>query len=178
MRYFLNRALSDRELARVIGRRRRPPEPAWRPRVDAVRRTLRAHPSAHWLDGSIDDIERALATATDDQDRLHAALAQLDPTGTSDALKAALRQRSLTRRGDEQVIASLQRRHLTIHQLHDRIEELQARIDAAVTDLEHVVARSLVVTIDADTTHLDSELDRLRDDLSALESAHDELRGL
>lgn len=163
----------------MIRRRRRPSQPTWLPRVEAVRGTLRAHPSAHWLAARIDDVERALATATQDRDRLDAGLTQLDPAGTSTALKAALRQRSLTGRGDEQLIASLQRRHLTIHQLYDRIEELQARIDTTIADLEHVVARSLLAAVDDDpTTRLDTELARLRDDLVVLESVHEELSGL
>jgi hypothetical protein len=77
-------------------------------------------------------------------------------------------------------VATLRRRYETVNQLQNRLEDLRGRIDATVADLEHVAARSVELSIGlrADASAVAGELERLHEDLTALELAHEELRDL
>lgn len=162
----------------MILRRTSKAEPPWRARFDRARSLIRDHDSDAGLADRLDAVEAALVEATADQQRLTASIAQLDPERAGRELKDALRNRS-RRPGSatDALIETLQRRYRTIHALQDRLEEIETHIDATVVDLESLAARlvELQVTGGRQRDELHDDLQRLHDDLTALERAHAEL---
>ena len=157
-------------------------EAPWRSRVDEARALIRSSESPSWVDGSldevdrsIDEIERGLLAAEADREKLAAAIAQLDPDRARRELKDALRSGAAA----EDRLDMLRRRHDAVNDLMNRRERLGERIDTAVIDLELLAVRAVEAGTGASSRDsVDEQLGRLRDDLRALETAHEELQDL
>lgn len=151
-----------------------PPVPAWRARVDEARALIRSQGTPPWVDDRLDEVERSLAEAEEDRQRLAAAIERLEPERATSELKEALRSGRI----EESRVAALRRRHDTVHELLNRRDALESRIDAAVVDLELLAARVLTMSTGDAEDEVGTHLERLRDDIRALEQAHDELGSL
>lgn len=141
---------------------------------------IRSNRPPAWVEDRLDAVETALLAAEDDRRRLTEAVEQLDPDRSSRELKDALRanHRRPGTIADERV-ALLRRRYDTVHQLLDRRDHLERRIDSSVVDLELLAVRSVeLAATSGDRWGLDDELDRLRIDLDALEQARAEIEHL
>ena len=169
----------------MLRRRPKPPEPAWSARVAAARATVLRHAETTLRPERLDELERALHGAEADRAALLAAIEELGGDRVTEELKRALRDASRRLGGDAAAdphVASLRRRHETVNDLRNRVEDLARRIDATVADLELLAARSVELSVgrrlrDGDGD-VGAELARLHDDLTALELAHEELRHL
>ncbi len=152
-----------------------PATPAWRTRFDEAQRLIEAQQPPSWVGDRLGAVEAALLTAESDRARLREALAQLDPERARRELKDALREQpGVPGEARDRRLALLRERHDTVNSLLNRDEALDTRIETAIVDLELLAVRA----IEARTTNdwaIESELDRLRTDLTALEQAHDEL---
>jgi chromosome segregation ATPase len=165
----------------MLRRRPKTPEHAWTARVSAARATVERRASVAFVAERFDDLERALHAAEADRTELASAIDELGADRVTGELKEALRE--LERRPDargEARVAALRRRHETVHELRNRLDDLGARIDATVADLELLAARAVALSVDRQLGRhdLEAELTRLHDDLTALEHAHEELRDL
>lgn len=159
-------------------RRAKPPTPQWKPRVDDVRAKVREHAEATTASvGEIDRVEVALEQAQRDLDGLDAAIAGHDLDGATAELKAALRARVDPMAGDTPLIGSLRRRRESIIALHNRRNELAARIEATVVDLDAFAARlaELSFVSGGPPADIGGLVARLNDDADALIAAHDRL---
>ena len=129
----------------------------------------------------VDELVQALHAAEADRAALHAAIDELGGDRVPDDLKQALRDAQRRPGGaDDARVAALRRRHETVNGLRNRAEELSRRIDATVSDLELLAARTVELSVGRRLLDGDvgDELARLHDDLTALELAHEELRDL
>jgi hypothetical protein len=161
------------------------PPPEWRSRVDAAVAIIQSRPRPAWIDGRLNDLERALTDAQADVDRLGERIARLDPDQTSQDLKRALRdgQRRLpteSNDGGEKRIAVLRQRYAAANEMMNYRRETQRRISDAVSDLElmAVQAEREELGLRGDTHALEEHLEQLDIDLRALSAAHKELGSL
>jgi chromosome segregation ATPase len=169
----------------MLRRRRRQPEapqPPWRARVDAARELVRRHGGGAVSEARLDELERALVAAEEDHAALAAAIEGLGGDRPTQELKAAMRERD-RRPGGDDVIERLRQRHLAVQQLQNQLDDLRARIDVTVADLELLAARTVELAVGrrelgAAASTVEAELERLHVDLTALDAAHRELREL
>jgi hypothetical protein len=127
----------------------------------------------------IGTLERLLLDAESDHDRLTVALGQLDLDRATAELKSALRNQSPSPTPQEhQLVATLQARYESIHDLLNRRTALRRTIDQALVDVDLLAARSVDLGARADRWQVDDTVERLRIDLDALEQAHRELADL
>ncbi len=131
---------------------------------------------------AVNDVERGLHQAEADRRTLADGLDRLDPGRIENELKAALREAVRSGR-DEQtdpVVGSLRARHELAHGVRDQIDVLDRRIEATVIDLETLAARAAGIGRPEPTAgvHGERAMQRLRDDLDALEAAHAEVERL
>jgi chromosome segregation ATPase len=149
--------------------------------VDAARELVRRHGAGAVSDARMDDLERALLAAEDDHAALAAAIDGLGGDRPTQELKAAMRDRE--RPGGDDVVERLRQRHLAVQQLRNQLDDLRARIDVTVADLELLAARTVELSVGrrelgAAASTVEAELERLHVDLTALDAAHRELRDL
>ncbi len=126
------------------------------------------------------DVRRSVADALADRDRLHEVLRGLDPERAASELKAALRARARPDEPDSGHISALRRRYETAAALQNRLDELTDSIERTLVDVDTLVAESAVAAIGSlgDGGSIDDQVSRLRDDVSALAAAHQELADL
>lgn len=156
------------------------PQPAWQARVDDAARLISAQSPPAWLLERVAQVQQALAAAEDDRSRLDAAVAAVGADRATAELKAALRAAPARPTPDEaNRLQLLRERHEAVHRMRNQHDELVARIERAVVDLELLAVRAVESAARrGDLSDLDGPLARLRDDLAALDLAHEELRGL
>ena len=104
-----------------------------------------------------------------------APLQHLDVDEAAAALKRALRRSTP---GDDALVRSLRERYESIHRVHNRVDELDRIVERALVDVEALAARSLDLGARRDAWELDDAVQRLADDVLALERAHDEIADL
>lgn len=128
----------------------------------------------------LDTVETALESAVADRARVAEALTKLDPERAARELKDALRRAQTSPGGpDDDHIATMRRRHETIHALRDRLEQIDRQIEKTLVDVEALAARSVGLAASPTTdSALGGDLDRLHADIAAIEAAHDEIRRL
>ena len=155
----------------------RPSEPAglsepWRSRVGTARASILANRPSPMIEHQLEAVERSLAEAADDRDRLRRATAGLDPARVTAELKAALRSPDAS----EPLVDSLRRRHEMVNDLLNRSDQLDQRIEATVTDLETLAARTTTLGLRGDDgEQARRELEQLNLDVELLAQAHREL---
>jgi hypothetical protein len=172
----------------VLRRKRRqdepaPLRPAWRDRFDTAATMIRSRPQPARVDDRLSDLEAALTTAHIDDEKLAKAIEQLDPGGTADQLKQALRsaeQRLPTSEGidNDRLITALRRRYETVNDLMNQRHDMAQRVSDSIADLELLAVETLHSDGSAERgmRDLDDCFERLDIDLRALESARQELR--
>lgn len=166
----------------MIRRRGAQPEPTPEDaRIEAARATvLRVAPESSAL-ALIDDIQQAVATARADRARLREVLDGLDPDRATADLKQALRERPSPLDPDTPHILALRRRHETVAEVRNRLDDLARRIERALVDVETLAAQTAAASIRVDgidDDELDGRLRRLSDDAASLAAAHQELSDL
>lgn len=156
------------------------PQPAWRSRVDDATRLIAAQSPPPWLVQRVAEVELALVAAEADRARLGGAVAAVGDDRATAELKAALRSAPARPTPDEASrLQLLRERHEAVHRMRNQLDALVARIERAVVDLEVLAVRAVEsAALRGDLSDLDGPLERLRDDLTALDLAHEELRGL
>ena len=156
-----------------------PAQPAWRERFDRSRDLIGTQSPPPWMLERLDALDHQLVAAEADHDRIGAALAQLDLDRATRELKDALRvQGSHPSPESERLVAALQARYESIHDLMNKQTAIRRGIDAALVDVELLAARSVELGASADRWQLDATAEQLRIDLDALELARRELADL
>ena len=102
---------------------------SWRARFDAARATMAAARPSAMIESQIGAVERSLQEADGDRQTLGHAIVGIDPDRVTAELKAALRSGA----GNDRLIASLRRRHETVNDLLNRLEQLD-RADLGTRD--------------------------------------------
>jgi predicted nucleic acid-binding Zn-ribbon protein len=160
-----------------------PSQPPWRTRFDEAVAMIRSRPQPDWVNDRLTDLEAALTAAHHDDQNLAKTIEQLDPSGTADQLKQALRaadQRLPMADGvdDERRIAALRRRYDTVNEMMNRRTDMAQRVLDSIADLELLAIETLHDngSTERGMHDLDNRLERLDIDLRALESARQELR--
>lgn len=127
---------------------------------------------------AFDDVGRALTGAHEDLGRLDAAIDRLDPARTARELKAALRAHPPgVAPDDDPLVVARRERYETLHRLQDRRDDLAARIEVTIAEVEAVAARLVGASFDATPGgELRAGVDGLRVRAAALDAAHAELR--
>lgn len=147
------------------------PEP-WRSRVGRATATILGNRPSPMVQYQIEAVERSLAEAADDLERLATAAGTLDPATAAAELKAALRSTDAS----ETLVASLRRRHESINDLLNRRDGLQQRVEATVADLETLAIRTSTIGLGDDgDDRARRELEQLHLDVELLAEAHREL---
>ncbi len=159
------------------------PLPEWRQRFDAAAQIIRSKRPPAWIDARLTDLERALAAAHDDVERLAESISRLDPERVSRELKKALRQQQErlptdTDGADDKQVAVLRQRYAAVHEMMNRRRETQRHVADSVADLELLAVESerddIGLTVGPHA--LDEHLQRLDIDLRALSMARNELK--
>lgn len=160
----------------IFKKRSKDPEPEWKRRAAAARDVIRGASTDPKTERRLDQLEKALTNAADDQERLREALTKMAPQRVTDELKGALRQRPTPTTPDDKLITSLRRRHEAINTLQNREEVLGDLIESTLIDLETLAAGSVELAFLSDgDSSLEHELDQLHARTSALADAHREL---
>jgi hypothetical protein len=150
--------------------------------VDAAERLIVDHDARPAVIARLAGLRTALEDAESDRRRVAAALEGLHPDRVLRELRDALRDRSTGVTGGpdaDDLVATLRGRYEAVQALQDRDEALGARVDATVAELERLSARTLEASVTrASHGDLTTDLQRLSDDLAAMQVARDELRGL
>lgn len=142
------------------------------------------------LDGLRDRLSRVArevtAIAADGQRRSQ-ALAGLGPDRITAELKDARRAQAAAPPGSplaaaaDARVAAAETQHDIVHRLWDGVEETQARLVAALAQLDGLVARAVELSVLGDAApgagQTEGELDALVDELEALRAAYDDLGG-
>jgi hypothetical protein len=165
----------------VIRRRRsrKSVPPPWQGRVDRARDLIRRYDSGELTQLRLDEIEAALAQASEDRQMLAETLEQLNPDRVAAELKQALRSRPDPTQPDTAIITTLRRRYESVHALQDRLGDLETRIEASLVDLEACAAAIIGSSLGAGGgTAMARHLDALHADAVALAAAHDEVAAL
>jgi hypothetical protein len=156
-----------------------PAQPEWRERFDRSRDLIRAQSPPPWMIDRLDALDGQLVAAEADHDRIGAALVQLDLDRATRELKDALRSQGPHPAPEsERLIAALQARYESIHELTNKRAAIRRGIDAAIIDIELLAARSVELGASADRWQLDATAEQLRLDLDALALARRELADL
>ncbi len=151
-----------------------PPPPAWQRRVDRARATILGNRPGDLIENQLATVQRSLSEAEGDRVHLHRTLSGLDQARVSADLKAALRSPD----ADPALVASLRRRHETVNDLLNRLDQLDQQIEATVTDLETLAFRTSELGLRATDDAARREIDQLALDVKALEAAHREIEHL
>jgi hypothetical protein len=156
-----------------------PTQPAWRERFDRSRELIRAQSPPPWMIDRLDALDHQLLAAEADHDRIGTALGQLDLDRATRELKDALRSQGPHPAPEsERLIAALQARYESIHDLFNKQAAIRRGIDATIVDVELLAARSVELGASADRWQLDATAEQLRFDLEALALARRELADL
>ncbi len=152
----------------------------WVERTSSARETLDRHAPSQGSGSIVDDVDRALGYAVEDDLRLQRALTDLEPEQSRAELKAALRARPDPVAADTPSIVALRQRHEAIADLENRLDELRHQVDRLLIDLDTMVAQSVVTSVSAASSRdqLESQLQRVIDEAAALEAAHEEIAHL
>lgn len=162
-------------------RRTRLPDPPWVSRVAAARTRLIDASGDRSMGEVVDRVTTDLRRAEADLAALRQAVHQLNPDHAMAELKVALRNRLDPTSVDTPLIATLRRRHETANAMQNRIEDLEAHIEATLVDLDVLAARAVEVKLlrgSAERLGFEAELERLRVDSDALTAAHREIEAL
>ncbi|MEM9564042.1 MAG: hypothetical protein AAGA93_15590 [Actinomycetota bacterium] len=151
-----------------------PPPPAWQGRVDRARATILDNRPGELIESQLGTVQRSLSEAEQDRRHLHRTLSGLDQAKVSADLKAALRSPD----ADPALVASLRRRHETVNDLLNRLDQLDQQIEATVADLETLAIRTGEFGLRAGDDAARREIDQLALDVQALEAAHREIEHL
>ena len=163
--------------------RRRPKEtpepPAWRERFDRARELIAGQSPPPFMLDRLDALDRALVAAEADHGRIGAAVAQLDLERATRELKDALRRQGTSPSADAQrLVATMQARYESIHDLINKQASIRRSIDAALVDVDLLAARSVDLGASAERWQVDATAEQLKIDLDALELARRELADL
>ena len=134
---------------------------------------LRQRPG-NMIEHQLAAVERSLVEADADRANLEQAVAGLDPERVTGELKAALRAPAV----DQSLIDSLRRRHETVNDLLNRLDDLDRRVAVTVADLETLAARVSVGAVGQGGDRAQEELAQLELDVEALAAAHREIEDL
>lgn len=154
------------------------PPPPWRPRFDRAKKLVLDHSTDRSIHRRIDDVERSLLDALDDQARLRSAIETLRPADAAAELKEALRQRNDPTSPDTALIRTLRERHESINDLKNRLESLEAQQESTLADLDTLAAHLVEASMDDIARPFEAEVERLRADAELLRAAHAEIEHL
>lgn len=125
------------------------------------------------------DLDRLLIDAEADHARIGTAVAGLDLDRATAELKAAMRSQGPSPSPDQQrLVATLQARYESIHDLINRQTSIRRSIDQALAEVDLLAVRSVELGARADRWQLDDTVARLQIEMTALEQAHRELADL
>lgn len=158
------------------------PKPPWQPRIDAARSILYETLDDDSVDARILAVEQTLLQARADERQISAAIQRLDIVRATAELKAALQSHSAApSEATERMVTTLRSRYASIHTLYNRVEDLEHGIETTLAELERLAARSVELSLTpgpTTTAHLQPELQRLEDDMTALRQARSEVSSL
>lgn len=151
-----------------------PPPPPWRERFDRARHLIEAQRPPVWMSARLLELEQALIDTDDDRRRLGEALAGLDTERAGAELKAALRSPDPSA-AHQRLVDSLRERYESMNRVVNRHADLGTTIERALIDLDLLAAKSVELGSDAERWALEQSVERLTDDMRALELAHREI---
>ena len=152
------------------------PPPPWRDRFDRACELIESQRPPVWMSARLLELEQALIATEDDRQRLGAALAGLDVERAGAELKTALRSPDPSA-AHQRLVDSLRERYESMNQVVNRHADLGTTIERSLIDLELLAAKSVELGADAERWALEQTVDRLTDDMHALELAHREIAG-
>ncbi len=153
-----------------------PPPTLWQGRLQSAEALIKSNVSDPGILRRVDDIQAALWTADQDRKRMEQTLQQIQPERAARELKDALRdQFEDPSNAVDDLVASLQRRHETIHSLQDRIESIESSIDRTVADVEQLAASSAQLALGSSASGHAELMEHLNEDLEILAKVHREL---
>lgn len=164
--------------------RRKPPAPAptppaWRERFERARSLIVAQQPPPWIVDRLVELDRLLVAAEDDHDRIGRAVADLDLDRATAELKSALRSQGPAPTPEQQrLLATLQARYESIHDLMNRQAAMRRTIDQTLADIDLLAVRSVELGARAERWQLDETVARLGLEMTALEQARHELADL
>lgn len=156
-----------------------PSQPAWRERFERARSLVVAQQPPPWMVDRLAELDRLLVSAEDDHDRIGKAVAELDLDRATTELKSALRAQGPAPTPDQQrLVATMQARYESIHDLMNKQAAIRRTIDQTLADVDLLAVRSVELGARADRWQLDETVARLGLEMTALEQARRELADL
>lgn len=168
------------QTVRVFRRKATPPAPpAWRERFDRARQLVGAQSPPPWMLERLDGLDRLLLDAEADHARIGEAVVRLDLDHATAELKSALRAQGPSPNPEQQrLVATLQARYESIHDLLNKQTAIRRSIDQALAEVDLLAVRSVELGARAERWQLDDTVGRLQIEMTALEQAHTELADL
>lgn len=127
----------------------------------------------------LDGLDRLLLDAEADHARIGEAVVRLDLDRATAELKSALRAQGPSPTPEQlRLVATLQARYESIHDLINKQTVIRRSIDQALAEVDLLAVRSVELGARADRWQLDDTVGRLQIEMTALEQAHRELADL